>query len=253
MTRAGGERELYVRHFRERLLAMGGPAREVVEGPGLVALPGTAAEADGRILVTDDRAHDQLRALLPTVHALVVNVFSAAEACRRLVRERGGYRPDACTAMVCADLAVIPEPLLPPGLTPWPVVDGSPVPLEAAAAAALASDPTASPAQELEPFLRYLRSIPHARFFAATDARGVVRATAASATYGTSTGVFFVNTDPSWRRRGVGSAMTALALRAAAEEGARTSVLDASSSGYRIYRRLGFTPVGELTHFVRAA
>jgi len=251
MTGGGLERELYVHHFRERLLAMGGPDREVVEGPGLIGLPGTATEADGRVLVTDDRAHDQLRAWLPAAH--VVNVFSTAQACRRLVADHGGYRPELCTAMVCADLSAVPEPVLPAELTPWPLVDGSPVPLEDAAAAALASDPSASPAEELEPFLQYLRSIPLARFFAATDADGTVRATAASATYGSSTGVFFVNTDRSWRGRGVGTAMTSLALRAAADEGARSSVLDASPLGHPIYRRLGFTPVGELTHFVRTA
>jgi len=253
MTGVDEGRELYVRHFRERLLAMDAPGRTVVEGPGLVALPGSATEPDGRVLVTDDRALDQLHALLPTVRALVVNVFSTAEACRRLVAGDGDYRPEQCTAMVCADLAVIPEPLLTPGLTWCAITDGagSDVPLEAAAAAALLSDPSASPVDRLEPFVAYLRSVPHARYFAATDPDGVVRGTSASATYGTSAGVFFVNTDPGWRRRGVGTAMTAVALRAAADAGARSSVLDASTSGHPIYQRLGFTAVGELTHFVR--
>ncbi|MFI9005638.1 GNAT family N-acetyltransferase [Actinosynnema sp. NPDC053489] len=50
--------------------------------------------------------------------------------------------------------------------------------------------------------------------------------------------VHYVVTLPEWRGRGIGTAMTAAALREAA--GCRVAVLTASPSGIGVYRRLGF-------------
>ena len=50
----------------------------------------------------------------------------------------------------------------------------------------------------------------------AVDESGIARATSACHVFGDYAQVFFVNTEPAWRRRGIGSAMTLEALRAAA-------------------------------------
>jgi ribosomal protein S18 acetylase RimI-like enzyme len=252
---AADPHDQYVAGFRERLLAMRRSGQQLVEGPGFVGLLGAAGAVDGRVLVSDDRALDLLTDRLPVLRALVVNVFAAAEACHRLLAGTPGYRRDATTAMVCDDLAAVPGPVLPEGLSLRRAggPEGSGVPLEDAAAAALRSDPSSSPVDELAGFLAYLRSVPNARYLAATDQDGHVRATAASANFGRSTAVFFVNTDPDWRGRGVGTAMTGAALHAAADAGAQSALLDASALGHSIYRRLGFTAVAPNTLFVRTA
>jgi predicted acetyltransferase len=82
------------------------------------------------------------------------------------------------------------------------------------------------------------------------DDGGVVRATAAAASWGRTAGVFFVNTDPAWRGRGVGTVMTAAALRSASDAGAQRAYLDASALGLSIYQRLGFASVGAVTQYV---
>ena len=76
--------------------------------------------------------------------------------------------------------------------------------------------------------------------------------TSGSRTFFSDAYVFFVNTDPHWRRRGVGLSMTATALRSAAESGAIRASLDASGPGILLYRRLGFTALGQITQFSRS-
>jgi GNAT superfamily N-acetyltransferase len=243
--------EEYLAGFRDRVHSMQHPGQEILDLPGILGLIGRSAEAlDGRVLVTDDRAREVLARRVPDLRARVVYVFDDAEASHDLMSRTGGYRSTPCTAMVCTDLTAIPDLTLPAGLVPRPV-GAAGVPLSAAAAAALRSDPRMAPTTDLEGFLDYLRSIPDATYLAAVDDASVVRATAASATWGPTCGVFFVNTDPAWRGRGVGTAMTAAALRAAAALGASRACLDASELGLSIYLRLGFEPAGRITQFVR--
>jgi ribosomal protein S18 acetylase RimI-like enzyme len=157
------------------------------------------------------------------------------------------------TAMVCRDLGSVPEPRLPAGLTVRPVrrvpedpADG--VPLTDAVAVAA----RAAPAGEASPdaLTAYLRSLPgDPRLFAAVDQDGVVRGTSGSRTFGSDAYAFFVNTDPGWRRRGIGLAMTAAALRSSWRRGATRASLDASDSGAALYRRLRFTAVAQITQF----
>jgi GNAT superfamily N-acetyltransferase len=255
MADARGSIDQYVSGFRDRVRAMRHPGQEVIDEPGLVGLVGrNSAALDGRVLVLDDRAHETLAARLPELFARVFYVFDDAEACRGLMSQDARFRPTRCTAMVCNGLGAIPELSLPAGLTLRPVSaspkDAAEVPLADAASAALRSDAEMAPTTDLESFLEYLRSIPNTRYVAAVDDGGDVRATAAAASWGSTTGVFFVNTDPAWRGRGIGTAMTAAALRYAAAAGAERACLDASSLGLSIYERLGFESVGAITQFV---
>ena len=243
----------FVGGFRDRVRSSAKPGQQLIDEPGVVALLGTSPHLlDGRVLVTDDRAADVLRGRLSELCARVVNVFAGAERCAAMLAAEAGYRREPAAAMVHDRLADIDELDLPDGLTIRTVSptasDG--VSLEAAAVAALRSDPGAAPVAELVGFVGYLRSIPNAHYLAATDNDGEVRATAAAAVFGSTTSVYFVNTDPSWRRRGVGAAITAAALRRAARAGAERAVLDSSALGRSIYRRLGFDVASETTLFV---
>lgn len=56
-------------------------------------------------------------------------------------------------------------------------------------------------------------------------------------------GVFNVATDPRWRGRGYGGAVTAAVLSDAREAGAPRARLQSSALGYRLYERLGFHTV----------
>lgn len=247
----------FVDGFRERLLASRKPGQELLDEPGLLALLGTSPELlDGRVLVTDDRAAGVLHDRVADLSARVVNVFAGAERCAATLAAEAGYRHEPAVAMVHARLAAIDEIDLPDGLTIRPVSTASratphEVLLEAAAEAAMRSDPGAAPMADLAGFVGYLRSVPNAHYVVATDDEGNVRATAAAAVFGSTTSVYFVNTDPAWRRRGVGAAITAAALRRAAGAGAERAVLDSSALGRPIYRRLGFQVVSETSLFLR--
>jgi ribosomal protein S18 acetylase RimI-like enzyme len=68
----------------------------------------------------------------------------------------------------------------------------------------------------------YLRSLPSTfSLFAAVDNDGKVRATSGCGVFGRYATVLFVNTDPGWRGRGIGQAMTAQALTAARRGGSK--------------------------------
>jgi ribosomal protein S18 acetylase RimI-like enzyme len=86
-----------------------------------------------------------------------------------------------------------------------------------------------------------------ARFFAAVDGSGVVRATSASEATDEDARVFFVTTHPSCRGRGIGTAMTAAALRDAVRCGSRRASLESTRAGVGIYTRLTFEPVSAVS------
>jgi ribosomal protein S18 acetylase RimI-like enzyme len=210
------------------------------------------------LLAIDDRAYGRFETIVPTARQGIANVFDTAARCNDFMRAQPGWNAERpVTAMVCGDIQAVPAVTLPDGLVLRPVnrltsEEPDAIPLEDAAAVAIASDPgITGTADEFAGFLRALPS--SVRLFAAVDERGVVRATSGCDVFGDYARVFFVNTEPGWRRRGVGGAMTVEALRAAASTGARQAFLDATGDGASVYTRLGFEVAGQLTRYSRAA
>ena len=245
--------DAYAAAFEARCAATEGPRSRRVDGAGIHGLVPVGAKSPTELLVLDDRAFDVLSALLPLASAGTVRVHEAARRCAELIREDVRWTPKTVTAMVRADLGAVPEPPLPAGLTIRPVcrvAEDPPVGVPLADAVAAAE--RAVPSGEVSPaaLVPYLRSLPGGpRLFAAVDDEAVVRGTSGSRTFFSDAYVFFVNTDPGWRRRGIGLSMTATALRSASEAGAARASLDASGPGIPLYRRLGFTDVAQITQF----
>jgi ribosomal protein S18 acetylase RimI-like enzyme len=190
---------------------------------------GSAEDPYARLLVTDDRAEPFLAELEGPAIAIVLD---AAPRCAARLADWGETTPIAL--MVRPELDTLPD--LPVGLE---VRDD--VPLEEMVR--LVDEP--------DVVLGLLRSSP-ARFFAALDDDAVVRATSASAVHGDDASVTFVNTEPAWRGRGIGTAMTALALRDARARGARRACLSATAEGQGIYARLGFAVAATAVDCFRA-
>ncbi len=209
-----------------------------------------------RLLVTDDRGYARLSAEVPAARRGIVHIFDTAPRCDELLRGRPGWEDDgAVTAMVLRDVHAVPAAPLPGNLALRPVRRLGPeapgaVPLEDAVAVAVASDPRITePAAQLAGFLRALPG--SVRLFAAVDEGGVARATSGCDVFGEDARIFFVDTEPSWRRRGIGCAMTVAALREAASSGARRAVLEATDDGASVYARLGFEAAGRLSRYFR--
>jgi GNAT superfamily N-acetyltransferase len=59
-------------------------------------------------------------------------------------------------------------------------------------------------------------------------------------------GFYFNATAPAWRRRGLGSGISAHALEVATEREAQWAVLRASPLGYPVYRRVGFSELANI-------
>jgi ribosomal protein S18 acetylase RimI-like enzyme len=75
--------------------------------------------------------------------------------------------------------------------------------------------------------------------------------TATSVVIGETAGIFQVGTLEQHRGKGLGEVMTAQSVRAAADAGARIAFLQASNSGFPIYKRMGFQTVTSHTLFER--
>lgn len=247
----------YAAAFVSRCAAAGDSGGQRVDRPGIRGLVSLDELSPTELLVVDDRAFNVLDAVLPTASPGTIRVYQEAHRCVERLQQDVRWSAKPVTAMVCHDLRTVPEPALPEGLSLRAVrrVSDDPpsdVPLvEAVAAAARATAPGEVIVAEL---VTYLTSLPTgSRVLAALDGDGVVRGTSASRTFLRDAYVFFVNTDPDWRRRGVGLSMTAAALRSAASTGARRASLDASGPAVALYRRLGFAVGGQITQFSRTA
>jgi GNAT superfamily N-acetyltransferase len=224
--------------------------------PGLHGCVRTDGERVIRLLVTDDRGYGRLRTEATAARG-EVSAFEQASCCNEFLRGQSGWKADRpATAMVLRDVQVVADATLPTGLVLRPVKRlcfGAPnaVPLQEAVAVAIASDPgITEPADEFERFLMGLP--PSVRLFAAVDDTGVARATSGFDVFGEYARLFFVNTEPGWRHRGIGHAMTVKALQAAASSGARRAVLNATDDAASVYLRIGFEAAGRLTRYSRA-
>ncbi|MGL4177062.1 MAG: GNAT family N-acetyltransferase [Dermatophilaceae bacterium] len=250
-----GPHDTYAAAFDARCAAADGPGMRRVDEPGVRGVVPVDGRSRAELLVLDDRALDALSVVLPLTSAGTVRVYEAADRCAELIRQDRRWTPTAATAMTCRDLGDMPTPPLPDGLTLRPVrriaedpPDGVPL-TDAVAAVARAVAPREVSTAIL---VAYLRSLPAGtQLLAAVDDDGVVRGTSGSRTFLSDAYVFFVNTDPGSRRRGVALSMTAAALHSAVRSGAVRASLDASGPGIRLYRRLGFTAVTQITQFSR--
>ncbi len=249
--------DFYFAAFVAQCAVMRRPGQRELDEPGVHGLLASSDDPLTRLLVSDDRACDVLAALLPDTSSGMINVLAPAARCAELIDGHPAWKPAVVTAMICRDLETVPLVPLPSELALRAVrrLDGDAsdgVPLEHAAAAAMLADPWLD--DPLEVFAGFLRSLsPAIRLFAALDGDGMVRATSGSGVFGTGASVLFVNTDPGWRGRGIGQAMTAAALRAAKDAGARQACLNATDAAVSIYRRLGFEAAARTRHYFRPA
>jgi GNAT superfamily N-acetyltransferase len=79
---------------------------------------------------------------------------------------------------------------------------------------------------------------------------GVAVATAMAFDLDGDCGIYNVSTLPPARRRGLGTALTALHLHAAADRGCRTASLQSSPMAERVYAAVGFQPLGRILEYV---
>src|SRR6476620_9120953 len=128
---------------------------------------GLALGPPTRLLVLDDRAYDALATALPDLGGGTITVAAAALRCTELVAGAAEWRAvKPVTAMVCRDLATVPEVALPVGLTLRPVQE-----VEEAAAVAMRAEPAIQ--GPLSAFADYLQSLEGAvRLLEAVDGDG---------------------------------------------------------------------------------
>jgi GNAT superfamily N-acetyltransferase len=227
-----------------------------VNQPGLYGLLGCDEDPRLQLLVTDDQAYTGLVTLCARARAGMVTVFAAAARCAESFDRDTAWRSSSSsTAMICRDLTAVPRLALPDALRLRAVrriaedpPDG--VALEDAVAAVVLAAPGVDP----QGLTAFLQSLPEAtQLLAAVDSEGRVRATSGWQLSGRHARIILVDTDPAWRGRGIGTAMTSAALQAAQLRGAREATLDASAAGRSIYLRLGFESVSQTRRFVPTA
>jgi GNAT superfamily N-acetyltransferase len=234
-----------------RSAGVAAPGDAVIDQPGLAGV--WRADSDKlRLLVTDDRALEQLGQLVGSARGGVITVLPEAVQAVQLLREERQWSDKPVNAMLCHDLATVPSVALPQDLVLLDVAvepggDPQRVDLAAATEVAIKAAPTDGTPAQLAAYLREMRPAPH--LFAAVDALEIVRATGGFRVSGADANVLFVNTQRPWRRRGIGRAMTATALQRARRAGAVQACLDASEAGASIYRSLGFVTAGLVTQF----
>lgn len=226
------------------------PHHRLLETGPLLGTVGTPDRPDGRLLVRAEDAIDFLTAM-GDPWGSYLEVDPTARRCIAHLEGLGRYRSSTATAMV-RELAGLTHP---PVESTLRLVTATHEDAKGSALliAAVEANLRADPIDDLTPtaFVDYLASIPGAAFLVAVDSAGIIRATAGSAVFENIARVFFVSTDLEWRGRGIGTAMTAAALRNAVDHGATHACLAASVDGYPIYRRLGFETAGDLVLFER--
>jgi GNAT superfamily N-acetyltransferase len=135
--------------------------------------------------------------------------------------------------------AALPEPTVPVGYTLEPATDDAG--LGGVARAAVGG--FGMDGELVTPVTQFLIALTAGdspwRFYLARDGDAAV-ATAGLFLGSEVAGIYIVATVPAARRRGLGAAVTAAALRDARDSGQDTMVLQASRMGHAVYQRLGF-------------
>ena len=212
----------------------------------------SAEDARLHLLICDDGAYPVLADALPMALAGNVTVFDAASRCVALLSATPGWHAERATAMSRSELATVTERPLPPELRDRPIrrtPEDDPQGVALADAVAIVTADASAPG-----LTDHLVSLPPAtRLRAAVDGGHRVCATSGREVFENHAHLFFVNTAPAWRGRGIGSAMTSAAAVAARSEGAQDAFLNASAAGRGLYERLGFDVVARTTRFSRTA
>jgi len=234
-----GEAFALARVLRERMLRDGVAPEDFVIGPDYAGSVGTSV-----LDVYGDTALEFLRSVDPqTLTAGAIIVRGDAPKVSAFLDSFGVFNQEHETGMIGTDLADVPLPPLPGALRLTRAQSGDladpELPTTAAFGAAVEAEDGPPPGSMLPVLVRMAARAP-VQLFAAVDADGTIQATSAATASGTGGMVFGVGTMHAWRGQGVGTAMTAIAIRGAAELGATTLLLDATEMGARIYRRLGF-------------
>lgn len=221
----------------------------LVEELGAVRLVSAGDGVRGGLLVWDAVAVEHLRTVLLADSAPQwVALLPPAAELAPVVADAGWDLQEQRVAMAMPDLSRLRPPSAPPDVVIGPVAvrqasDGFSLEDAVRLSVLYGEDPSAS-SRDLELEAQLLRRLTGIRFFAALDADGTCVATGGSRVVDGAALVAGVATLPSHRRRGIGTAITAVALQAAAEAGAWEAFLDSSPAGVGIYRRLGFTEIG---------
>jgi GNAT superfamily N-acetyltransferase len=240
--------------YRDAFVARG--RHELDSEPVVLGGRGARGVAFARLLVTDDSGYDRVVAELAAPSPGVLFVLERASRCNELLRGQPGWSAHSEMAMVLRDVDAVTDARLPDGLEVRIVrrlAAGAQdaVPLTEAVRVAVVSDLGFT--DQADKVARFLGGLPSSvRVLAAVDDGGLAHATSACHVFGEYTQLFFVNTEPAWRRRGIGQAMTVAAVRAAGALGARSAFLHATDEGVAVYERLGFEAVGLLTRYSHA-
>jgi GNAT superfamily N-acetyltransferase len=245
--------------FRHRaLLRLAGLGQlAVVDEPGMVGAYSPDGGAHGGLLVLGRVPGARLAEVLRGGRPQWVAVLPPAQPHLPEVVEHGWDVVEVRHAMALPDLDLIRPAPMPPEVSVQPVAvrhGGAGYPLEPALRLAVDYGEKTQPAatRDLELEAQMLRRLSGIQFFAATTSDGSCVGTAGSRVVDSSALVASVATYPTARRRGIGTAMTAVALRAAATAGAVDAYLDATDAGCGIYRRLGFLDVGPVIYCERS-
>jgi ribosomal protein S18 acetylase RimI-like enzyme len=159
-----------------------------------------------------------------------------------------GYLPLGRMPIMSARLDRIPRPAVPAGLTIEQVTDGPSIEdyVNAYCAGFDFDDDMRAGLIAAESSLRTdLGTL--IRLVGRVDGRPV--STSAVVLSDGLAGFYWICTVPEHRGQGIGAALTAAAMAVAGDHGAVVGTLQASSMGEPVYRRLGFTTVGEITGY----
>ena len=230
---------------------------ERVDEPGLVGALATSGPARGGVLVVDPHGADALLDVLQSGLPQWIGLRHRDGRLLAALAQQGWHISQELQAMSLSDLRALRAVPMPKGISSVEVAiargrPGYPLHLALEVQLEHDRDDAAAPARDLELEAQLMREL-SVRFFAAVTDDGACVGTAGSRVVDSSALVAAVTTIPSYRRRGLGTAMTCRALLSAREDGATNAFLDATPAGAGIYRRLGFSELGPVVYCERPA